>query len=516
MSGEQKKQTNYVYLMILLHLVIVLPLAYFLNIWVDEASTLYTTEHGFSHAFQNALRDEKQAPLYFWFLSLWRVINDSIFFARLFSVICSVLAIKYFGNLAQKLFNEKAAIFVTAFFALHPYLIWASLEIRVYSLVIFLSVLLLKTFYEGYFELDFKTQRKARIFYILISVIALYTNYYLGFLLVGNFSALLVLRKWREARNYFLQMIPVSIAFLPLVWAIKSQFSANTSGFQEEKFIVEGLRILWNFFLTFVLPTEIFPLEEISSLSFFRLWLMRLAILTFLILIIKNRYRLNEKILAFAMISTIVFMFLLTAYFLLGPVYVGIRHAAVLFVPLVLFIWLILEIILLQQYKDVERSQNKFKRQILALISLLILFSAFFSYSIYTLYPNLAKRGDWARIGDFIKQNEKPNQPIIIFRTFDALALPYHYKGVNPIFPNEKFFDWESDDKPGSGNIWKRETEFIIFEIPSDSKEIWLLTNSSCKIGQACQPLENFVEANYTVIEEKDFYEEKVRLLRKK
>src|SRR5690349_20813504 len=62
----------------LLHLLITLPLAYVLNIWADEASTLYTTEHGFFYAFRSALADEKQAPLYFWFLSLWREIDASI------------------------------------------------------------------------------------------------------------------------------------------------------------------------------------------------------------------------------------------------------------------------------------------------------------------------------------------------------------------------------------------------------------------------------------------------------
>ena len=85
-----------VLILIFVHLAIALPLAFRLNIWTDEASTLYTTQKGFFQAFQNLFTDEKQAPLYFLFLSLWRKLNDSIFFARLFSIICSALAIVAF------------------------------------------------------------------------------------------------------------------------------------------------------------------------------------------------------------------------------------------------------------------------------------------------------------------------------------------------------------------------------------------------------------------------------------
>ena len=70
MPGSESKK--FVYLLILLHLAVTLPLAYILNIWVDEASTLYNTEHGFTHTLQNIFHTEKQAPLYFLLLSLWR------------------------------------------------------------------------------------------------------------------------------------------------------------------------------------------------------------------------------------------------------------------------------------------------------------------------------------------------------------------------------------------------------------------------------------------------------------
>jgi uncharacterized membrane protein len=503
---------------IILHSIIALPLAYVLNIWVDEASSLYTTENGLFQAFRNVFADEKQAPLYFLLLSVWREINHSIFFARAFSIIFSLLAIKAFYDLARKLFDAKAAVFITAVFAFHPFLIWASLEIRVYSLVILLSVLLLKLFFDGYLgdenisRKDAKAQRKTQIFYVLMAIVALYTNYYLGFLLVGNFCALLVLRKWREAKNYFLQMLVVGAAILPLLWAIKSQFAANTNRFQADKSLVVGLKFLWNHFLTFVLPTEIFPPEETTDISFVRIWLVRLAILAVVVFFVKNRKIFDKNIFAFGAICASIFAFILLAYFLLGEIFVEVRHAALLFAPLILFAGLVFQEILTRRREDAKAQRFKF----VFAGSLSVLLIVFFSYSVYTLYPNLTKRGDWARVGAFIEQNEKPNQPIIVFTAFDAPALPYNYRGVNKIFPDEKFFDWEFEAETGSADALRRQTEFIISEIPPEAKEVWLLTNEKCAVKDACRPLENFVAANYTIIEEKDFYKEKVRLLRKK
>lgn len=495
------------FLLLFLHLVITLPLAFFLNVWADEASTLATTQNGFLQTFQT-VHNEKQAPLYFLLMGLWRELNGSIFFARLFSTICSLLAIKVFFDLARKIFSEKAAIFALAAFALHPFLIWTSLEIRVYSLVVLLSILLLKFFYEGYWEENpAKAQRKAQILFVLISIFSLYANYYLGFLLVGCFAALLILRRRKEARSYFLQMLVVGVAILPLLWIIKSQFAVRAATFQAEKSFLEGVRILWHHFLTLVLPTEIYPKDTASYFSIFRLWFVRLGILTIIFLLIKNKGKnANEKIVVFGAISAVIASFFLVAYLLLGSEFVAIRHAAVLFAPVILLAAAIL-IEIKPQKKNLEFIYAGF---------LAVLLAVFYSYSIFALYPNFAKRGDWRRVAAFIEQNEKPNQPIVVFQTYDALPLRFHYRGVNKILPDERILEWGLEDEFGSPNSFTRQIEFVISEIPPEAREIWLITDESCQKTEACGRLENFVQTNYTIEQTRDFYVERIRLLRRK
>jgi hypothetical protein len=507
----------------LLHLLIALPLAYLLNIWADEASTLHTTGNGLAAAFQNVFADEQQAPLYFLLLSVWRALDHSIFFARLFSIVCSLLAIKFFHDLARRFFDEKAALFITAAFSLHPFLIWASLEIRVYSLVVLLSVLLLKFFTEGYLEAHEKTQTRQRFFFVPTAIIALYTNYYLGFLLAGCFAALLLLRKFDRARQFFLHMLFVALTIAPLIWEIKKGLSVNTgSGFQSGMFVVDGVRILWNHFLTFILPTELFTPDEQTGISFLRLWLVRFAILAVLFLFARRFYKIRQmlraekpeedgairfraiyydaRILLFGAIAGTIAAFMLGAYFLLGEIYVELRHAAVLFVPCLLVVFTVLI--------------NVLPRRSWIVFALIL--APLFLYSTYTLYPGWTKRGDWAQVGAFIERNETPNQPIVVFTAFDALALPYNYRGVNKILPDEKFFAFEREAENGSADAWRSQTEFVISEIPPGAEEIWLLTNEKCDVKDACRPLENFVRQNYTITQEKNFYKEKVRLLRKK
>jgi cell division protein FtsL len=420
------------------------------------------------------------------------------------------LAIFFFHRLSRKFFDEFAANFITVLFAIHPYLIWASVEIRVYSTVILLSVLLLKFLAEGFFDEDIyskdaKTQKKAQIFYVFTAIVALYTNYYLGFLLVGGFFALIVVRRFRAARNYFLQMLVVGVCILPLLWIIRQQFAMNTSGFTEIKSIGEGLQILWNHTFTLTFPIEAAPASEQSVFTVIRSWFLRFSAAAIVFFLIKDKFRaVKEKVLMFAAITAVVVAFLLVAYLLLGAEYIAFRHVAVLFVPLILFLGMLLTNVLPRK----------------SLILFAIVLALLFPYSkIYKQYPNFSKRGDWARIAQYIKENEKPNQPIIVFKNYDALTLPFHYKGINQILPDEKFFAWDTEDSLSNENAFRNQIAFVISEIPPEAQEIWLATEEVCQTettAAACRPLENFLEANYTVIETKDFYLERLRLLRKK
>ncbi|NNE98961.1 MAG: hypothetical protein HKN25_08060 [Pyrinomonadaceae bacterium] len=509
---KSNKPSGTLFLFVLLHLLIALPLAYILNIWVDEASTLNTTQNGLYAAFQNTLSDEKQAPLYYWALSLWRCLDGSIFFARLFSVLFSVAAIGLFFRLANRLWTKKIAEFSTFFFALHPYLVWASLEIRVYSLVIMLTLLLLNLFFDGFLRFEkgepagsSDQGKTARILYPLVAIVSLYSNYYLGFILVACFIVLVTQRRLREAKIYILQMILVGVFFLPLLYAIKTQLDLRNSTYFEPTNFIEGLKLLWGHFLTIVLPTEIYNPENISLASYLRLWFVRFAIFFVAIAMILKR-AVRNKVLIFGVISAVVMTFLYYSYFLLGPWMLEIRHVAVLFPPLVLFL-LAVAISIAPKGKT-----NGFYYY----ASIAILLTCSYSYALFNLHPNLTKLGDWERVSKYIEENESEDQPIFVFPNFEALALPYYYDGKNKVFPKENFHKWFAEAEYGSEGTWTNQIRHYVSIIPKNKDEIWLITYLHCQTTNACAPLEKYIDANYTTVKQKDFYNERVRLLRKK
>lgn len=513
----KKGLPGYFYVLPLLHLAIVLPLAYYLNIWADEGSTLYTTQNGIIQTLQNTLADEKQAPLYFLLMSLWREINSSIFFARLFSIVISLFSIGVFYDLVKMVWNEKIAVFAAFFFAIHPYLIFASLEIRVYSLIILLTLLLTKLFFIGHLERR-KTEverrqfiTKKHILFILTAIISLYTNYYLGFILVAFVVVLLVLKRWKDAGKYCLQMIIVGVAIIPLLWAIKMQFAVNTGGYFPEINLLEGVRLLWHHFLTFALPTELFPPEDQTFISLIRVWIVRIiGLLSTVFLLVRKRI-FKGRVLIFGTISAVIFAFLYIAFLLLSVKYIQIRHASVLFPPICLFL-----VAVLAEVLPINRKETDKKYKLIIVCGLAVLLMSFYAYGIFSIYPNFTKRGDWQRVSEFIEKNEKVDQPIIIFSNYEAINLPYYYQGKNKILPDRNFFKWNYEAEFGSEKMWEKQIEYVISTIPENANEIWLLTEHGCQLTKGCLPLENFVKENYTIIVQKDFYKERVRLLRKK
>ena len=505
MNESQAKKI--VFLLIILHLAVALPLGFYLNVWADEGSTLATTGGGFFAALHN-FYDEKQAPLYFWMLSVWREINHSIFFARLFSIICSALAIKFFYDLTKRFFRLETAVIITAIFAPHPFLIWASLEIRLYSLVVLQSVLLLLFFADGFLNDAENVSgeakgavRRARVYFILTAVFALYTNYYNGFLLVGFFAALLVAGRRQAARIYFWQMFIVGATLLPLAWIINRQFFGRAAVFQPPRSFFDGLRILWNHFLTFVLPTELLSgADDPSTISILRVWLARPAILAAIFVFVKSRKKPGDNILIFGAITLIGNLCLFAVYFIISDEIVALRHASIIFVPTLLFAAAV-------AVETLPRRAAPFLLGVTAI---------FFAYSIFNLYPHLAKRGDWARVAAYIEANEQPGDVIVVFRSFDVPAFRAQYRGANKILPDEKIFDWDIEDDFGKPDAFRQQIEFVTGEIPPDAETVWLATGESCQISESCAPLEKFVAAHYTIERSADFYLERVRLLRRK
>jgi hypothetical protein len=489
---------KFVLLLMAVHVAVALPLAYVLNIWADEASTLYTTQN-ISHALNRAMADELQAPLYFWVLSVWRQVDSSIFFARAFSILCSLASIKVAFDVARRFLPEYARKFAIVIFALHPLLFWASTEIRGYALVILLSGLLLRFFYDAY--LAEEPALKDKIIYVAIAAVSLYTNYFLGFVLVGNFCALLALQKFRLATHYLGHMAIVGALFSPLGYALTQQFGErNHIG---DRSFTGAVRTVWQHLQSFLLPVNIF-IEEASPAAVLRLWLFRIgAAGIFVYLLVRKFKGISPNTFALGIICFVSSLFLLFVVMLLGDGYANIRHAAFLLPVAVMFFSALL--------------YDAFSQRGLAIWAVLLAF--FIPVATWQQFSGLIKRGDWERVATYVGVNEKPGQTILLFKPYDSLAFKTYYKGQNTVLPSEGFFAWSQQNHFNFTEELDHQSNSLIQQIPPGSDEVWVLTGEICDDPEtldACRALEEYFNSNYTMVNKGIFYLEKVRLYRKK
>lgn len=149
---------------------------FFLNnhdFWFDEAASLSVASKDIISLFEATAYDT-HPPLYFIMLKLWSAFSSDITFLRSLSLIFGVLTIPVAYHVFQKLVNNKAAFFASLLLALSSLNIYYSTEIRMYSLLVLETLLLI------WLLLRF-LQSKKRVYLILIflaGVAGLYTHYY--------------------------------------------------------------------------------------------------------------------------------------------------------------------------------------------------------------------------------------------------------------------------------------------------------------------------------------------------
>jgi hypothetical protein len=493
---EASAQGRIVSLLILLHLGITIPLAYRLSIWTDEAFTLNTTGQGIAYAFRQAIRFELQPPLYFVLLNLWRDLNGSIFFARLFSILCAALTIKVAASLAQRLWKNVHPGWVAAVLALHPLMVGSAIEIRVYALVILLTALLLLLFFDG-FVADMGSAR-ARWLYLLVSVVSLYTYYYLGFILFANACALLVLRRWRLLFLYLAHMTAVALCFVPMTLIVLGQVTTHTSPLTSATPWWEGLK-----FISWRIKEYILPAEETRMVGL-RRWTLRLAYVVMILSVVRARKRLlttaNLFTWTIAAVTSLLFLAALraTSEEMMLP-----RHTAVLFLPSILLAFSVIALI------PVRKG---------VLIGALVM-SVFNVVSLSTTYETLKKARNWDQVVAFIGEREEAGQPILVFHAGAALPLAYYYRGPNALVPLPRENSFETFDIRDYVLRDEQEIFDTLARTPGGHEEFWLITDGVCHylgVEYNCPALEEFVNKYYAVENSRVFANTQVRLLRRK
>jgi mannosyltransferase len=477
-----------------IHLALTLFLAARLNLWRDEVYSLHTTSGGLRLAWLRALNFEMQPPFYFVALRVWRLAGGGIFFARVLSVLCGFLAVYSILPLARRFLPGLPAACIAAAFAFHPLTIASAVEIRLYAFALLLSSGLLVTFFDGY--LKEPEERWARRAHAVLGLVALYTQYYLGFLLAAGAVSLLVVRKWRSLRHYLFHMLGVGLAFAPMGLIIPSQVTNHTGTVRVPLSLKYTARLIAWRIHAFVLPDAWAP--EILSWAVFLSFGVALA----LGLVLLFRRGVSSRVLAtWSLAATVAVLFScvlrVTGEELFEP-----RHSAALFLPVILVVWGV--------------ADAAGRKVALALTILSVTFAAF---SLAYTYRALAKDGDVERVARYLQERERPGEPIVVFPSENAAVLGYYYRGPNVIVPvpwrpDPERFDPREFVLHDADEFWKA----LGGELAPGS-ELWIVTfgpRTFLQISYNHDLLERLIASGFVVEEERAFFKARVRHLRRR
>ena len=406
-------------LIVLLHLLITIPLSYFLNTWYDEASTLITSSQTISYAVHRSIQFELQPPFYYIFLNVWRQADSSYFFARLLSIIFSSASIVISFILIKKYLKIEKPEYVTLLIAINPFLIYYATEIRPYTMLIFLSVTLIFLMYEIY--LSDNKFIVARVLYILLSIISLHTQYYMGFILVGIGFSILIYGGWGKFRTYLIDMI---LPMLSLVAVIPFLPGINTLIEASSKVYKLNLTGLVEFFEVRI-TTYLFALNYLPlKFSRYEIWLLLFLIVLFFLFSIKERIKEFIRVISFKEQTTLPVTIIVLLFFSIIAVMTGrgmlaLRHTAVLFPPLV---FTFVSFIYLTRKKK-------------TLIFWFCLISALYLTALINKFTPMAKEGDSIKVAKYLEANEENNELIFVPYNIIGWPLNVHYNGANTIVP---------------------------------------------------------------------------------
>jgi uncharacterized membrane protein len=219
-------------------------------LWFDEIFSVHAAQHSWDSILSFVALDLIHPPLFYLVLKFWLSLGgDSVLWLRGLSVGFAIAALVPFAGLCHELkLGLPARILAIFLFAVNGSLIKYAQEVRMYSLLLLLSLCSLWLF-SSYF-----LKEKGFGPLIIINILLIYTHYFGWLVLTAEMAALFVFKtkRWRTA----LTMGSISsLAFLPWVIAVLHA-SSGGSGLKENIGWMErpGLLAVTRFITTLIEP----------------------------------------------------------------------------------------------------------------------------------------------------------------------------------------------------------------------------------------------------------------------
>lgn len=466
---------------------IILFLADYLNIWEDEVYSLNTSSGSLRYAFNQSFEFEFQPPVYFLFLTLWRILSGSVFWARLLSILFIIISQVILFHFVKNITGKRIATLTSMLFLLNPLTVFAALEIRTFPLVLLLSTLITTCFFNTYFSN--KISAGVRIGFILLSLFGVFTQYFIGFLLFGNAVVLLFRKNWETLKIYVLDMLLplfMVILFLPLI--VKSSgYQASSLPLYNRTFIDFILEV--KSFISMVTMGYFLPLDHINSKML--QWIIRILSVGLLLwsLNFKEIRKYFQLSLPFIILSLVVLLFYILILIMFGKYAIEYKYTVALFVPLFIVVLCLF-------------GSIKLKLRILFFIWLSLIYISFGFNKYYHLY----KVNDVRSLCNYIEMTEGNCTPIFVYRNISGENLGYYYDGINEIVPIPEPFHYDRVFGPEQWEINDEDINRLDKKLLHYSSFYVVIDNSSLRgVNESKAVLLEYLLKNFKIEEMKVF-----------
>lgn len=348
MHNYGRNERRLTMLLLALHVLITIPLAAVSALGVDEGRSLVISSDSLAETIHRAVVVEHRPPFYFAVLQVWRgVFGDSIFAARMLSVLCAAGAVLALGAVSRRYLPRIHTPRLVAVAALSPFVIWYAVEIHLYALMLLVSALQFITLYDGFLAGEDRVNRdeeirrcRSRVWYMVLAVIGLYTHFYSGFFLVAAAGSLLGVRRWYSLKVYAIAMVFVGVCFLPMLTVMSGQLLEKFAVEPESVSLLESARHIGTWLQQFLLAPAGESQQHWSLLAWrgIQLFLSGALIWKFRRFFSwgQNEFLFwRDNVVALSLLAG-VFCFFVGVTALAGPAHVDVRHTAMLFLPVMI------------------------------------------------------------------------------------------------------------------------------------------------------------------------------------
>lgn len=383
----------------------------FQSIRLDEAQTIWMTTKPIPTLLRFTSQDV-HLPLYFILIYFWvKVFGTDIILVRIPSVVFyfATLIILYF--LCRESTSKKASILTVVLFALSPFVLWYSLEARMYTMFSFFTSLN-HLFFLRFFR---SFAKNSKIPLLISMLLGIYTHYFFLFVISSqSFYIFAKLLTSKDKKQYikpiliYLGIVLLSIAVLIpwLIFVFNSGFASNTQP-------LIPTPTSFNIFQTFAFFLFGFHSPILEGLIV-ALWPLSVALLFF---ILTKRKDIDVQNAGYFIVVTFLPVILIFLISFIKPIFLA--RYLIFIVPTFFFL---ISIFLSSLPKYTSFLSTGF------VISILIIF---------LIYQNISRttpvKEDYHGVTTYLNSKVRATDIVVISAPFTVYPIEYSYKGIAKI-----------------------------------------------------------------------------------